>query len=68
MATNKTTSRDPRTDRWTPARIFRSTLALTVGLLTALVVVVGVLYLLFGSGGGETLVEESTVEDVVVEE
>jgi hypothetical protein len=68
MATNETTSRDRRTDRWTPARIFRSTLALTLGLLTALVVVVGVLYLLFGTGGGETLVEEATVEDVVVED
>jgi hypothetical protein len=69
MATNETASRDHRTDRWTPGRIFRSTLALTLGLLTALVVVVGVLYLLFGTGGGETLVvEETTIEDVVVED
>jgi hypothetical protein len=69
MAINETTSSDHRTDRWTPARIFRSTLALTLGLLTALVVVVGGLYLVFGTGGGGTLVvEETTVEDVVVEE
>jgi hypothetical protein len=68
MATNETTSRDRRTDRWTPARLFGSTLAITLGLLTALVVVAGVLYLLFGTGGGETLVEETSVEDVVGEE
>jgi hypothetical protein len=68
MATNATTNRDRGTGRWTPARIFSSTLALTLGLVTALVVVVGVLYVLFGTDGGETLAEETTVEDVVVEE
>jgi hypothetical protein len=69
MAIEGTTSRDRRTDRGTPARLFRSTLAITLGLLTALIVVGAVLYLLFGTDGGVTLVEEETsVEDVVVEE
>jgi hypothetical protein len=68
MAIEESTDRDRRTDRWTPARLFRNTLAITLGLLTALVVVVAVLYLLFGTGGGVTLVEETSVEDVVVEE
>jgi hypothetical protein len=69
MTANQTPSRTDRTDRWTPARIFRSTLALTLGLVTALILMVGLLYLLFGSGERVTLVEEDAViEDVTVDE
>jgi hypothetical protein len=68
MTTNETTDRNRRTERWTPARLFRSTFALVFGLLAALVLVVGLLYLLFGPGGGETLGEDVTVDEVVVED
>jgi hypothetical protein len=67
MTTDETTSHDRRTDRWTPARLFRSTFALTFGLLAALILVGGLLYLLFGAGGGETLVEVEE-EDVIIED
>jgi hypothetical protein len=66
MTANETTSRSRRTDRWTPARLFRSTFAVVFGILAALILVVGLLYLLFGSGGGETLVEADEA-DVIVE-
>jgi hypothetical protein len=69
MSADQTTRRPDRTDRWTPARIFRSTLALTLGLVTVLILVVGILYLLFGSGERVTLVEEDAIiEDVTVNE
>jgi hypothetical protein len=69
MSADHTTRRPDRTDRWTPARIFRSTLALTFGLVTALILMVGILYLLFGSGERVTLVEgDSITEDVTVDE
>jgi hypothetical protein len=66
MSANHTTRRPDRTDRWTPARIFRSTLALTFGLVTALILMVGILYLLFGSGERVTLVEEDAITEVDV--
>jgi hypothetical protein len=67
MTANQTPSRTHRTDRWTPARIFRSTFALTFGFLAALILLVGLLWLLFGAGGGETLVELEE-EDVIIED
>jgi hypothetical protein len=67
MTANETTSRSRRTDRWTPARLFHSTLAVAFGLLGAVILVVGLLYLLFGPGGRETLVELEA-ENVIVED
>jgi hypothetical protein len=65
-----TASQTPsRTERWTPIRIFRSTFAVTFGLLAVLILLVGLLWLLLGSGGRETLIEEDVViEDATADE
>jgi hypothetical protein len=64
MTATETTS---RTDRWTPAPLLHSTLAVVFGILAALILVVGLLYLLFGPGGRQTLVEAEEA-DVIVED
>jgi hypothetical protein len=69
MTASQTPSRTVPAGRWSPARLFRSTFALTFGLLAALILIVGFLYVLLGSGERVTLVEEDTIsEDVTVDE
>jgi multisubunit Na+/H+ antiporter MnhC subunit len=52
------------TERWTASRIFRAALAITLGVLTALVVAFALFYLVLGGTNRVVLESDGVVEEV----